>query len=295
MNKTCQLCGGQKLLRNSHIIPKFVLRWLKRTSVGGIRSVNNPNQRVQDGEKIYMLCADCELLFSKWEKEFSETIFIPIHESSGEQKVIGYRNWALKFAVSVSWRSLKFVMEQGQLTHLSEEQLILASRAEEVWREFLLGLRKHPEEFVQHLIPVDTIRDHNISELSSMINRYLLRATDIDVVCADDTVFVYTKMCRLILIGSIQSPSLNAWQGTRIHANRGTFGSMVYKVPAPFGNYLSYKADRVSLAMSKMSDKQREKIAETINANREQFTGSEMYRAMEQDIHLFGDDAFNDI
>lgn len=60
----CALCGEDKELQLSHIIPKFIGKYLKNTSIGNIRSHENPNRIAQDIEKHYMLCHDCEELFS---------------------------------------------------------------------------------------------------------------------------------------------------------------------------------------------------------------------------------------
>lgn len=63
--KKCALCGSEAELELSHIVPKMAVRTLKKTSVGNIRSSENPNMVVQDSEKHYMLCGNCEDLFSK--------------------------------------------------------------------------------------------------------------------------------------------------------------------------------------------------------------------------------------
>ena len=78
MNNICSLCHESKKLKESHFIPKFVGKWLKRTSATGyLRNIDNINKRQQDSLKDYLLCNDCELLFSGWEKQFSEKMFIP--------------------------------------------------------------------------------------------------------------------------------------------------------------------------------------------------------------------------
>lgn len=59
-NKPCALCRENKELELSHIVPKFVIRYLKKTSTGAIRNMENPNKIAQDGEKHYLLCGDCE-------------------------------------------------------------------------------------------------------------------------------------------------------------------------------------------------------------------------------------------
>lgn len=49
--KKCALRGSDDKLEPSHIIPPMVVRALKKTSVGAIRNMENPNQTVQDSEE----------------------------------------------------------------------------------------------------------------------------------------------------------------------------------------------------------------------------------------------------
>ena len=76
----CALCRANKELQLSHIIPHFVGRKLIKTSPGNIRITNEPNKVVQDIEKHFLLCHDCEELFSAKERWFANTIFNPYQE-----------------------------------------------------------------------------------------------------------------------------------------------------------------------------------------------------------------------
>jgi hypothetical protein len=77
----CALCKEERELKQSHITPAFVIRWIKRTrATPYLRSPINTNIPSQDGKKIPLLCADCEQLFSDVEKVFAEKIFIPYHD-----------------------------------------------------------------------------------------------------------------------------------------------------------------------------------------------------------------------
>jgi hypothetical protein len=115
LNGKCALCNKVTELEESHIIPKFVFKWLKETTPTAIRNLGTPNKRVQDGFKEYLLCHECEDLFNKWETKFCEQVFLPIHDKPAPIK---YGPWALKFAVSVSWRVLTY--RYKQTTYLSE-------------------------------------------------------------------------------------------------------------------------------------------------------------------------------
>ena len=69
----CALCLQERQLRDSHIIPKFVFDYLKRTSATGfLRFSDRPNRRAQDGMTAALLCDECEQRLSVFEKYFAE-------------------------------------------------------------------------------------------------------------------------------------------------------------------------------------------------------------------------------
>lgn len=130
----CALCLQDRELLESHIVPKFVGRYLKASSsTGGFRTNHTPNRSVQDLEKRRLLCAECELRFSKDEAAFAERAFKPYLESAGE---ISYDAWLMRFGVSLLWRTA--------VTEANDPGLGMAAAARvkahaERWRSFLLG------------------------------------------------------------------------------------------------------------------------------------------------------------
>ena len=75
---TCQLCDRDASLCESHVIPKFVFKWIKDTSATKrLRSMDDPDRLKQDGRKPRLLCADCERIFNRWETLFAKHIFWP--------------------------------------------------------------------------------------------------------------------------------------------------------------------------------------------------------------------------
>lgn len=287
----CNFCGKDAQLQLSHIIPKFVSRWAKETSPGFLRNTKNPNVRAQDGEKYHLLCSDCENLFGKWEKDFSETIFIPLHNSCGGPLALKYRDWCLKFCVSVSWRVLLYHKIIG-LTHLSNEQIEIANKAFEVWDDFLKGKRSHPERFEQHILPLDIIKSHNAPNLSPGINRYFLRAIDCDVIRSKTIVMTYAKMCRIALFGFIKFDEKDKWKGTKVYVKEGSIGEKDYCITDNIFNFLSARSNSVLEAMQNISQNQSDKIEESILKNIDRVKKSDFLKAMAQDVALFGDEAF---
>ena len=291
MNGKCYLCNTETELCLSHIIPKFVYRWLIETSPGYMRDSREPNRRVQDGVKEYLLCSDCEELFSSWEKQFAENIFIPLHTGENRQLQMPYREWCIKFAVSVSWRVLTYGKLNG-LKHFTDEQNVKADNALKTWGGFLLGERNHPGEYEQHIVPLDIIDSHSVEGMSPYINRYFLRAVDVDIAASTKRAFVYAKMAKVLLIGLIDEAYLNHWQGTKLHVRKGVIGSKRYVAPGGLDTYISSRADKAAKSLASLSPKQRKKVEDMLDEKKDELGETEVFRAMVQDVELFGSAAF---
>src|SRR4051794_25484436 len=76
MPKKCALCEVGELRELGHIIPKFVMRWLKQASKKNEFYLNNlASQKVRDTIALRILCEDCEDKFSASEKLFTDNYF----------------------------------------------------------------------------------------------------------------------------------------------------------------------------------------------------------------------------
>ncbi|WP_196602305.1 hypothetical protein, partial [Pectinatus frisingensis] len=106
----CALCRQNKELQLSHIVPHFVGRKLKKTALGNIRVTNEPNKVVQDIEKHFMLCHDCEEAFSVRESWFANQIFNPYQDKTKIE--FDYDENLTRFIVSLSWRSLYLDLDE---------------------------------------------------------------------------------------------------------------------------------------------------------------------------------------
>lgn len=286
----CRLCKNEAELQLSHIVPKFVYKWFKETSASPMRDSRNPNVRIQDGEKSYLLCSNCEELFSKWESTFSQNIFHPLQQEQREKYYLQYGEWCLKFAVSVSWRLLTYGKETG-IDHFSIEQMAKADEALETWREFLLSNKKSPAPFDQQLIPLSTIVDSSNINLSPFSNRYFLRTIGVDIACSDQRSFTYVKMGRIMLFGLIQENYPNHWRNGKIWVDRGVIGNEKYILPPGLDKYINDRANKTANIYSSISQNQQSKIRQHVLENKEKFEQSEIFKAMKQDFELFGDDA----
>src|SRR4030042_4769769 len=106
MEGLCALCEKHAELQLSHIIPKFIARWIKKTGATGyLRNVEN--ERVQDGIKEPLLCSDCEQQFSRYENYFAKNFFRPLTKYvKFPKQTIPYDENLVKFILSISWRVL---------------------------------------------------------------------------------------------------------------------------------------------------------------------------------------------
>jgi len=292
----CKLCLQNNVeLRMSHIIPKFVWKWLRDSlSSGGLRSHREPNKRIQDGPKFQLLCSECEQKFSDWEKPFSEQIFLPLHDPEPVTQPIYYEDWALKFAVSISWRTVMYFRHKSSLNHLTDKEQQLTTSALETWRRFLLGQTNNLKTFNQHLLPVDVISEHQGGgAISPFLNRYMLRNVHIDVLASKSSIYVYSKLCRVILFGRIYEKHTDAWKGMQLKSSRGDIRPRNYYIPGEIAEYMNHKADEAMKALDSLSPRQQRIVDESFKKNVDVIANSEVFRAMQYDVLHSGKNAFS--
>lgn len=288
---TCRLCLQQTELQHSHILPAFAFRWLRESAGNGhIRLGMEPNQRVQDGLKRYWLCTSCEGLLSRSETAFATNLFHPYLEESGKQ--FPYSRWLMHFCTSLSWRVLRFYLDENHLKDWDKEALAHIAKAEHIWRELLLGLRPQPEAFQQHLLPLNRIESAT-GKFVPNINRYLMRAIDMDICRNGKAIFTYAKLGRFIVLGFVHEPNSNHWRGTKVNANRGFVEPKKYVLPKAFGEYLNQKAQRIAELLDSVSDKQQAKIDAAFRQNADSYIKSDAFQAMRADLSMFGNEAFS--
>lgn len=147
----CRLCQRSQAIENSHVTPSFVYRAIKFDSpTGFLRNPTNPNRRVQDGDKLPLLCAECEQRFGKCERQIAENIFEPFH--ANDQDEFTYGPWLHYFATSLAWRAL--ILDLPGLIADSENPRSIIERAvhaEERMRTYLLGATSIGASLNNHL------------------------------------------------------------------------------------------------------------------------------------------------
>lgn len=219
-------------------------------------------------------------------------MFKPLH-ADGSGDSFPYGPWLAKFCASVCWRSL-FIHRRIDLEHLSEEQIRLADRALEIWRDFMFDRRKHPGEFELHVFTLPNFKSAHGFDVPANINRYFAREFETDVAVTTKSAFIQVKMCRLLVVGFIQMPNAREWKGSRAKLRRGRLGGgQDLYAPRNFVEYLFECARHVAGLQAGMSDRQKRRIFEDMTRDLDRTAASDSFRALSQDLESFGRAAFN--
>ena len=284
MSNQCELCRVGARGEQSHIIPAFVYRWLKRTSATGrLRFVPAPNRPVQDGAKQELLCGVCEDALQEWESECASRLFLPYHD--GQFTRLEYKSWLAKFCASVSWRALTYLVLHDRTPTDDKLRIACALRA---WREFLLGSRPHPGKFEQHLVPVGAIAETTYANLPGNTNRYLMRAVGMGMLGSGSTLAVVSKMCGLVVVGLIGNADRSLWSGTKVHINTGIIEPSVLTVPDSLLSYFNRQAAATFSASAGLPTAQRDSIERIAARDPERVLQSGTLKAMMEDLRMFG-------
>lgn len=293
MHGICALCQDETNLKESHLIPKFVGKWLKRTSATGyLRDIDNINKRQQDIPKEYLLCHNCEILFSGWEKLFSEQIFLPSLDK--ELYISSYNEWLSKFCASRSWRTLISIKRQNNgFNDESDYFLKQTNRAETHLRDFLLGNTSNLDQYEQHIFPLTEIEKPPESlNFPPNINRYFLRSIGIDVLTGDKDIYTFTKLPTFLIIGIISSKYSKQMRASRVALKQGTLRPSNLVMPEYLLGYMKDKAREIQVKVSGISEDQSNKVYETVISNLDKSADSKSFEAMMRDYKIFGDKIF---
>jgi len=281
----CALCAVEYAPTElSHIVPKFVYRWLKATSATKfMRFGPKMNQRAQDGIKDYFLCEACEDSFEKHESKFASDIFTPFVQDNCH--TADYGEYMLKFAVSVSWRVLAYAQENGLLHHFQGRHAVAVTDTLAIWRDYLLNKTHEIGNHEIHLLPMSGVIDHSSAGVPENINRYLRRAIEINVGVANTGAFTYCKLGPMIFIGLIHYPELAHWQKTKINKS-GQFPPMNFTAPAQFMDFIFMRSRRLAELESQLSERQLENIKISYEKNIDCFEQSDTYKTLLMDLKL---------
>ena len=273
----CRLCGQNAELLESHIIPKFAIRWNKTTGTGYLRRVAAPNVRLQDGVKEHLLCSACEQLFSARESYFATQVFRPM--LAGTSKV-PYDERLTYFVVSVLWRT---ILRNLQGTR-EEKYRFLAQieEAEHEWRQFLLGRGELCRFAHLHIFLAD-LAVQNPPGVPKF-NLYCMRAFDATFFDLEARCYVVAKFAGFFLIAILTPYNESDWKGTRLVNGPGVLSIPQIVDDAAFGGWLMARA-RIAFEQfeANVSSNQRRVIRNNVQMNLSHLKNSDVFRVATAD------------
>ena len=292
MQGICKLCRKDAELRVSHFIPKFVGKWIKKTSITGyIRDSNEVHKRAQDIAKEYWLCAECEGLFSGWERNFANNVFYPFVEKN--ECVASYGSWMSKFCASLSWRTLTYIRGRSSSENKVKDYIEAINAAELHLARYLLDKESNLYQYEQHLFPLERIESTTESGLPPNINRYFLRTMAMDIIGNSTDTFIYTKLPSFIILGLVKVKEPQTMRSSRIALKHGKVSPRSYWWPDGFINYIVEKAEAISEAYDKIPEEHKASFEEYIRNNPEKAGNSKLFEAFIYDYEQFGDNVFS--
>lgn len=265
----CRLCGLEKPLRKSHIIPKFVNQYIKDNSLTGyLRQSGNINQRVQDGLKVDLLCQDCELKFSKWEGQFAK-IFFQHNKLAKKRKQalvkIVYDSTLISFIVSLFWRA---IVATKITENISSENFLRIKDLKQQWLEFLNGKRKDWGKCEFYFVLFDYIDPKYLSSLPLHFDAYLFNLWEICPYETKDKLGFFIKLPGMLLLCTIIPSKLPGMKGIKIK-NKGKLFPENIKYKSPLiGQIIIARSEATGNIFNReINQKQHDKIVDDIIKN----------------------------
>lgn len=258
----CALCRQNgKELQLSHIVPHLVGRYLMKTSPGAIRRTDMPNKTVQDIEKHYLLCHDCEELFSANETWFANNIFLPYEEN--KKIAFEYDEKLTKFIVSLSWRSLYMdLMEYVQNPDFPQEMLSIFLDAEQIMRDFLLGKRDNIGTIENHIFFLDRVKQNEDTRKIPSISTILHRTISSYGIYNGGSAFTLSKMMGILVVTFYSMDEREQWTNTKIEVNGGTIAAENQCMRSVIGQEIYRWSKQAEDMCNAMSEAQKQKITD---------------------------------
>lgn len=249
MTGQCKLCDEEKQLCESHIVPKFIYRWVKSTSpTSFMRKLSNPNIRIQDGHKYHLLCKDCEDKFSKYEKIFAENHF---HPSINEVRTnIDYKEEIFYFVCSILWRFIIVNIDRYKDSPYLENLNSCQSQLKEFLTTF-----KYPYDFDRfYAMFIGYVYD--APEHLKGINQFATRTIDCQIIYDEECCFFYLHFPYFIFIGDIYGLKESDFDNSKIHPSGGNFNTYLMKsLSQPVGSFIENRI--IKIDAMELSEKQR--------------------------------------
>ncbi len=259
----CKFCLEEKSsLQISHIIPKFVYNWMKKTATTGrMRDGRNVNQPAQDGYKTRLLCSSCENEFSAYESYFANFVFMPLTKSDGfiSHKEINWQKFNM-FILSLLWRAT-YIMANTKETNKEyyESEIEEFNKCADAIKKAF----KHKENlpFKTFFVPLNKHSyQSGVIDIEDYV--YFERSIAINLLVDDknnQASTLYIKLPYILIVCELLNFKRNNWQGLELNKEEN-FNSPDSKVPNHVESYLKYNCTSCYEMASEIPDSQVDKI-----------------------------------
>ncbi|WP_213996135.1 hypothetical protein [Tepidanaerobacter syntrophicus] len=283
----CALCYRERELQLSHIIPKFVIRYLKKTSVGNIRRTDNPNKVVQDGEKRYLLCKECEERFNSAETLFANKVFYPYLKENKEE--FEYDKWLHYFITSVNWRNLYLdIIDFVKAGDIEIDDLQVLIDSEKIMRDYLMKKRNDIGNIKNHIFFFGDIKEayKEFKEQNPHVAFSRSEGGYTFYSSKRKTYMSISNLMGIILITIYRMHREEYWENTEIFNCRGIIRAKNQYIKSIVGQEFFEWIKEMNESQLKLNLHQKEKIAKNIIENKEEFINSKMFKQMMKDRKL---------
>lgn len=272
----CKLCQKENDLRISHVLPRFLGKYLKETSASGFLTavdMNGKQRRAQDLYKRKLLCDQCESVMNEAETFFANTVFYPF--KTDKLKTIPVDDRLGRFAISVSLRVL-WIMQlvRHPLVEKWKDQL---DELETEWRNYLLRTSNLVVGNHSHhiLLSNEAILALGLKSSPNLIHS-VLRTSAYYIFEKFEKAYVFANLAGVQIVSMIYPPELPVSRGTEVYPNQ-TFG-VVSPPGIGWGGYfqnLLELAKKCAAARSRLSVAQQEMIERAVSKDPERAAMSE--------------------
>lgn len=288
----CALCENVDKLQLSHIIPKFVFRYLKKDSfTGRMRNVSNPNKAVQDGDKMYLLCGKCEKLFSQRETLFSNKFFQKF-KADGFNGLSYDGNWLNYFITSVNWRTLYldlkgFVENNDKENGVDKKDLKLLIKTEKIMRDYLLDFRSDLSFIENHIFFFDDVKSIDSSLRISSPHRLIQGSAFGYTVLTKNPkgIYVVANLTGIIIVTIIKKATKEKWRNSYVKQESGKI-KVPQQVRSPIFSELFYLQEQREKYLNQMSEKQKQQIIDKVVVSGESYKKSGSYKRFLKDQEI---------